>query len=191
MLEQFEKYVTLHPRIPAEVLVTVMNVDDPRQISDLVSSHLSVKVDRKQRLLEMIDPEKSLKYILKLLLEEIDILQLEHDIQDKVRQEVERGHKEFYLREQLKVIQDELGQKDARRKSKAQGQDRRGGNARAPKNKALHELDRLSKMPLMSAEATVVRTYIDWLVTLPWNSFSPDNLDIGRAEKSSKTITTA
>ena len=184
VLEQFEKYVTLHPRIPAEVLVTVMNVDDPKQISDLVSSHLSVKVDRKQRLLEMIDPEKSLKYILKLLLEEIDILQLEHDIQDKVRQEVERGHKEFYLREQLKVIQDELGHNDAPSEiEELRKKVEEAEMPEAPRTKALHELDRLSKMPLMSAEATVVRTYIDWLVTLPWNKFSPDNSDVARAEK--------
>jgi ATP-dependent Lon protease len=184
VLEQFEKYVTLHPRIPAEVLVTVMNVDDPKQISDLVSSHLSVKVDRKQRLLEMIDPEKSLKYILKLLLEEIDILQLEHDIQDKVRQEVERGHKEFYLREQLKVIQDELGHNDAPSEiEELRKKVEEAEMPEAPRTKALHELDRLSKMPLMSAEATVVGTYIDWLVTLPWNKFSPDNSDVARAEK--------
>ena len=184
VLEQFDKYVTLHPRIPAEVLVTVMNVDDPRQISDLVSSHLSIKVERKQRLLEMVDPEKSLKFILKLLLEEIDILQLEHDIQDKVRQEVERGHKEYYLREQLKIIQDELGQNETPSEiEELRGKIEEADMPELPRNKALHELDRLSKMPVMSAEATVVRTYIDWLVTLPWNRFSPDNLDIVRAEK--------
>ncbi|MGI6252873.1 MAG: endopeptidase La [Aminivibrio sp.] len=184
VLEQFEKYVTLHPRIPAEVLVTVMNVDDPRQISDLVSSHLSIKVERKQRLLEMIDPEKSLKYILKILLEEIDILQLEHDIQDKVRQEVERGHKEFYLREQLKIIQDELGQSDAPSEiEELRGKIEEAEMPEAPRAKAMHELERLSKMPVMSAEATVVRTYIDWLISLPWSACTPDNLDISRAEK--------
>lgn len=184
VLEQFEKYVTLHPRIPAEVLVSVMNAEDPRQISELVSSHLSIKVDRKQRLLEMVDIEKSLKFLLKLLLEEIDILQLEHDIQDKVRQEVERGHKEYYLREQLKIIQDELGHNEI--PSEIEELRARIEEAEMPgatRGKALHELDRLSKMPVMSAEATVVRTYIDWLVSLPWNMLSPDKLDIRRAEK--------
>ena len=184
VLEQFEKYVTLHPRIPAEVLVSVMNAEDPRQISELVSSHLSIKVDRKQRLLEMVDIEKSLKFLLKLLLEEIDILQLEHDIQDKVRQEVERGHKEYYLREQLKIIQDELGHNET--PSEIEELRARIEEAEMPgatRGKAMHELDRLSKMPVMSAEATVVRTYIDWLVSLPWNMLSPDKLDIRRAEK--------
>lgn len=184
VLEQFEMYVTLHPRIPAEVLVTVMNVEDPRQISDLVSSHLSIKVEKKQKLLEMVDLEKSLKYILKLLLEEIDILQLEHDIQDKVRQEVERGHKEYYLREQLKIIQDELGQNETPSEiEELRGKIEEADMPDFSHSKALHELDRLSKMPVMSAEATVVRTYIDWMVTLPWNRLSSDNLDIRRAQK--------
>ena len=184
VLEQFEKYVTLHPRIPAEVLITIMNVDDPRQISDLVSSHLFIKVEAKQKLLEMVNLEKSLKFLLKILIEEIDILQLEQDIQDKVRQEVERGHKEYYLREQLKIIQGELGHSDAPSESEElRERIEKASMPEASEAKALHELDRLSKMPVMSAEATVVRTYIDWLITLPWKVLSPDILDIHRAEK--------
>lgn len=183
VLEQFEKYVTLHPRIPSEVLITVMNVDDPRQIYNLVSSHLAVKVEKKQRLLEMTDLEHGFKLLLKFLLEEIEILQLEHDIQDKVRQQVERGHKEYYLREQLKVIQDELGQggtpsetEEIRKKIDD------AAMPEVPRAKALHELERLEKMPGMSAEATVVRTYIDWLVTLPWSEATPDDFDLKRAQ---------
>lgn len=184
VLEQFEKYVTLHPRIPAEVLITIMNVDDPRQISDLVSSHLFIKVEAKQKLLEMVNLEKSLKFLLRILLEEIDILQLEQDIQDKVRQEVERGHKEYYLREQLKIIQGELGHNDAPSEIEELRQSiEKASMPEASETKALHELDRLSKMPVMSAEATVVRTYIDWLINLPWKVLSPDILDIRRAEK--------
>ncbi len=183
VLEQFEKYVTLHPRIPSEVLITVMNVDDPRQIYNLVSSHLAVKVEKKQRLLEMTDLEHGFKLLLKFLLEEIEILQLEHDIQDKVRQQVERGHKEYYLREQLKVIQDELGQGGA--PSETEEIRKKIDDAtmpEIPRAKALHELERLEKMPGMSAEATVVRTYIDWLVALPWNEATPDDFDLKRAQ---------
>ncbi len=184
VLEQFEKYVTLHPRIPAEVLITIMNVDDPRQISDLVSSHLFIKVEAKQKLLEMVNLEKSLKFLLRILLEEIDILQLEQDIQDKVRQEVERGHKEYYLREQLKIIQGELGHSDAPSEiEELRERIEKASMPEASEAKALHELDRLSKMPVMSAEATVVRTYIDWLIALPWKVLSPDILDIPRAGK--------
>ena len=184
VLEQFEKYVTLHPRIPAEVLITIMNVDDPRQISDLVASHLFIKVEGKQKLLEMVNLEKSLKFLLKILIEEIDILQLEQDIQDKVRQEVERGHKEYYLREQLKIIQGELGHNDAPSEIEELRESiEKASMPEASEAKALHELDRLSKMPVMSAEATVVRTYIDWLIALPWKILSPDILDIDRAAK--------
>ncbi|NLB83963.1 MAG: endopeptidase La, partial [Synergistaceae bacterium] len=132
----------------------------------------------------MVNLEKSLKFLLRILIEEIDILQLEQDIQDKVRQEVERGHKEYYLREQLKIIQGELGHTDAPSEIEELRENiEKASMPEASEAKALHELDRLSKMPVMSAEATVVRTYIDWLITLPWKVLSPDILDIRRAEK--------
>lgn len=184
VLEQFEKYVTLHPKIPSEVLVSAMNIDDAAQLADLVASHLTIKVSEKQKLLEVNDPETLMKHLLKVLIEEIDILELEHDIQDKVRKELERGHKEYYLREQLKIIQDELGQGES--SSELDEFKQKIDEAQMPEEvqtKALHELDRLSKMPAMSAEATVVRTYIDWLVCLPWNIESLDRLDLGIARK--------
>jgi ATP-dependent Lon protease len=184
VLEQFEKYVTLHPRIPNEVLISVLNVEDSRQLADLVASHLSINVSRKQRLLETVDTEKNLGMLLKILLEEIDILQLEHDIQDKVRQELERGHKEYYLREQLKIIQDELGQGEGSSEiDELREKIEEAGMPDEVSSKALRELDRMSKMPLMSAEATVARTYIDWIVSLPWSNLSEDDLDIARAQK--------
>lgn len=184
VLEQFEKYVTLHPRIPAEVLVTILTVEDPGRISDLVGSHLAIRVEEKQQLLEMADPEESLKFLLKVLLEEIDILHLEHHIQDKVRQEVEKGHKEYYLREQLKAIQDELGHREVPPEiEELRLAIEKAGMPENTREKALKELDRLAKMPPVSAEATVARTYIDWLVGLPWDKASRDNLDITRAKK--------
>ena len=184
VLEQFEKYVTLHPRIPPEVLASILTVEDPRKISDLVGSHLSIKVEEKQQLLEMVDPEESLWFLLKVLLVEIDILNIEHHIQDKVRQEVEKGHKEYYLREQLKVIQDELGQRESLPEIEELRRAIEGANMpESTKEKALKELDRLAKMHPVSAEATVARTYIDWLVELPWDKASEDNLDMARAEQ--------
>ncbi len=184
VLEQFEKYVTLHPKIPSEVLISAMNIDDAAQLADLVASHLTIRIGEKQRLLEVTDPELLMKHLLKVLIEEIDILELEHDIQDKVRKELERGHKEYYLREQLKIIQDELGQGES--SSELDEFKQKIGDAQMPNEvqiKALHELDRLSKMPVMSAEATVVRTYIDWLVSLPWDIESMDRLDLTLARK--------
>lgn len=182
VLEQFEKYVTLHPKIPSEVLVSAMNIDDAAQLADLVASHLTIKVNEKQTLLEITDPEMLMKHLLKVLIEEIDILELEHDIQDKVRQELERGHKEYYLREQLKIIQDELGQGESSSElDQFKQKIDESGMPDEVQAKALHELDRLSKMPSMSAEATVVRTYIDWMTSLPWNVESVDRLDLDLA----------
>ncbi|MBN1334244.1 MAG: endopeptidase La [Synergistales bacterium] len=182
VLELFEKYVTLHPKIPSEVLISAMNIDDPAQLADLVASHLTIKIREKQKLLEQFDPELLLKHLLKVLIEEIDILELEHDIQDKVRKELERGHKEYYLREQLKIIQDELGQGESTSElDELREKIDSAGMPEDTHHRALHELERLSKMPAMSAEATVVRTYIDWLVSLPWNRHSTDRLDINYA----------
>lgn len=182
VLEQFEKYVTLHPRIPNEVLVSAMNLDDPGQIADLVASHITIKVSDKQKLLEIAETEQFLKHLLKVLIEEIDILELEQDIQDKVKKELERGHKEYYLREQLKIIQDELGHGESSSElDELKQKIDEAGMPEEVNSKALHELDRLSKMPAMSAEATVVRTYIDWLISLPWKISTKDKLDISLA----------
>jgi len=182
VLEQFEKYVTLHPRIPNEVLVSAMNLDDPGQIADLVASHITIKVSDKQKLLEIAETEQFLKHLLKVLIEEVDILELEQDIQDKVKKELERGHKEYYLREQLKIIQDELGHGESSSElDELKQKIDEAGMPEEVNSKALHELDRLSKMPAMSAEATVVRTYIDWLISLPWKISTKDKLDISMA----------
>jgi len=182
VLELFEKYVTLHPKIPSEVLISAMNIDDPAQLADLVASHLTIKISEKQKLLEQFETEFLLKRLLKVLIEEIDILELEHDIQDKVRKELERGHKEYYLREQLKIIQDELGQGESSSElDELREKIDTSGMPEETHHKALHELERLSKMPAMSAEATVVRTYIDWLVSLPWDRESKDRLDLNIA----------
>ena len=184
VLEQFEKYVTLHPKIPSEVLVSAVNIEDPGQLADLVASHLTIKVREKQKLLEIDDPDMLMKHLLKVLIGEVDILELEHDIQDKVRQELERGHKEYYLREQLKIIQDELGQDES--SSELDDFKKKIDDAGMPEEvhaKAMHELGRLSKMPSMSAEATVARTYIDWMVSLPWSVESEDRLNLSMARQ--------
>jgi ATP-dependent Lon protease len=102
ILEQFEHYVTLHPKIPSEVVMSVMSVEDSGQMTDLISSHLLVKVAEKQQLLEILDPEQRMEHLLKILLGEIEILELEHDIHDRVRREMERSHREYYIKEQLR-----------------------------------------------------------------------------------------
>lgn len=181
---QFEKYVSLHPRIPAEVMMSLGNVEDPDFLADLVASHLQIRIPDRQELLGTSDIMERLEKILKILLREIEILEVEQSIHDRVRQELEKGQKEFYLREQLKVIQDELGQSEE--SSETDKLKEHVKEARMPadvQEKALYEIDRLSKMPPLSAEATVVRTYVDWLVNLPWEKRSRDTVDIRFAGK--------
>ncbi|MGC9490334.1 MAG: endopeptidase La [Thermovirgaceae bacterium] len=184
VLAQFERYVSLHPRIPAEVMMTLANVDDPGFLADLVASHLLIRIPARQDLLETADIAERLEKILKILLREIEILEVEQSIHERVRQELEKGQKEFYLREQLKVIQDELGQTDERSEvEKLKEQVKKAGMPSEVREKALYEIERLSKMPSLSAEATVVRTYVDWLVNLPWKKRSRDTVDIRYAGK--------
>lgn len=110
VLASFERYATLHPKIPGEVIMSVHSIEDAHQLADIVASHLLVRVQDKQKLLEILDPLLRLEELFKLLLGEIEILELEHDIHDRVRQEMEKNNREYYLKEQLRVIQDELGQ---------------------------------------------------------------------------------
>lgn len=184
VVSQFERYVSLHPKIPAEILMSITSIEKPENLADLVSSHLTVKIEERQDILETRDLRERLEKILRVLLREVDILEMEHSIHERVRKELEKGQKEFYLREQMKVIQNELGQGEGG--SENDEMRKRILDAGMPEEtlkKALHELDRLSRMPVMSAEATVVRTYLDWMVALPWNTRSRDRLDIPRARR--------
>ena len=185
VLDGFERYNTLQPRIPGEVMSSILGIDDIGQLVNLVASHISVKTEAKQRLLETAELENAMSLLLRMLTEEIDILELEHDIQDRVRSVVDKQQKEYYLREQLRIIQDELGQ--------GRGEDGGGEFAQYEKKiavsamsdearaKAQRELDRLAKMPSMSPEAAVVRNYLDWLIDLPWGIRTVDNVDIAHA----------
>ncbi len=184
LLAQFDKYVTLHPKIPLEVLMSVTAVEDPGQVSDLVASHLTVRIQERQQLLETWDVSKRLEMMIRILLREIELLEMERSIHDRVRQELEKGQKEYYLREQLKVIQDELGQSDEFSEiDNLREEIHRSKMPEEVRKKALHELDRLTKMPSMSAEATVVRTYLDWITNLPWGKRTRERMDVILAEK--------
>jgi len=184
VLAQFDKYVSIHPKIPLEVLMSVASLDDPGQVADLVASHLTVRISERQSLLESAEIDQRLEMVLRILLREIELLEMERSIHDRVRQELEKGQKEYYLREQLKVIQDELGQGDEF--SEIDNIREAISRSRMPeevRKKALHELDRLAKMPSMSAEATVVRTYLDWMTNLPWGKRTRERMDVSLAEK--------
>ncbi|GHS88510.1 Lon protease [Synergistales bacterium] len=189
VLEGFERYNVLQPRIPGEVVSSILEIEDIGQLVNLVGAHISVKIEFKQRLLETQDLESALGVLLRMLMEEIDILELEHDIQNRVRSVVDKQQKEYYLREQLRIIQDELGQND-----KDKGPDDNSDEAKQyeqkiaesamsdeAREKAQRELGRLGKMPAMSPEAVVLRNYLDWLIDLPWNNRTTDNDDIAHA----------
>lgn len=182
VLEAFETYVSLHPKVPQEALVSLAGLENPSLLADVVASHMLLKIQEKQELLEMVESEKRLECLLKLILRENDLLELEREIQDRVRQEMEKSQREYFLKEQLKVIQEELGQGEGF--GEIQEFRNQIEQAKMPadvEKKAFQELDRFSKMPPLSAEATVVRTYLDWLLAMPWQKASRDCLDLKRA----------
>ncbi|HBE78542.1 MAG TPA: endopeptidase La [Firmicutes bacterium] len=184
-LYQFEQFIKMSKKVPPEVMVSVNNIEDPGRLADIIASHLSLKVEDKQQILEAESARKRLETLCSFLVKEIDILEMERKIHLRVRKQMEKTQKEYYLREQMKAIQKELGEADERT---AEVEELRGKLAKLTlpqeaEEKVLKEIDRLSKMPPMSAEAVVVRNYIDWLLALPWNTVTEDSLDVNSAEQ--------
>lgn len=184
LVNQFEQYVKMSKRIPPETVVTVVNLEEPGRLADIIASHLALKIEDKQRILEAIDIPRRFEILCEIVAKEMEILELERKINLRVRKQMEKTQKEYYLREQLKAIQKELGEKDER---VAEGEEYREkiAQAKLPKEveeKALKEVERLEKMPPMAAESGVIRTYLDWLLALPWNKKTKDRLDINKAE---------
>ena len=184
VLHQFEEYAKLSKKIPTETLGTVLTVEEPGRLADIVASHLNLKVGDKQIILEAIEVEDRLERLTELIMREIEILELERRIGLRVRKQMEKAQKEYYLREQMKAIQKELGDKDERQAEVDEYREK-VTKAKLPKEvekKANKEIDRLEKMPPASAEGTVVRTYLDWILALPWSKASRDKTDIDRAQ---------
>jgi ATP-dependent Lon protease len=184
-LYHFEQFIKLSKKIPSEVLVSINNIDDPGKLADIIASHLDFKVDDKQKILEAISVKLRLETLCSFLVKEIDILEMERKIHFRVRKQMEKTQKEYYLREQMKAIQKELGDHDERT---AEVEELRGKLAKLTlpeevEEKTLKEIDRLAKMPPMTAEAVVVRNYIDWLLSLPWDKVTEDRLDVIMAEQ--------
>ncbi len=184
--DEFEKYVRLSKKIPAEVLMTVSSIEDPHRFADTIASQLNVSFDEKQRLLEVFPVDQRLEGILGLLYREGEILGLERTIQQRVRKQMEKAQREYYLREQIKAIQVELGERDEKGNTEAEELKAKLEKAKLPKEakaKVLHEIHRLERMAPMAAEATVVRNYIDWMLSLPWSKRTKDRLDLNLAEE--------
>ncbi len=184
-IHQFEQWVKLSKKIPPETLVSVVVVEEPGRLTDLIASHLALKIEDKQALLDAVDIKERLGKLCEILGREMEILELEKKINVRVRKQMEKTQKEYYLREQLKAIQKELGEKDDRTAEVEEYRERLREQQlpQDVEDKVNKEIERLEKMPPMAAESAVIRTYLDWLLALPWSKETSDNLDIVVAEK--------
>lgn len=185
LVHQFEQYVKISKKIPPETVVTIINLEEPARLADIIASHLTLKIEEKQVILEAVEVSDRLERICEILAKEMEIVELERKINVRVRKQMEKTQKEYYLREQIKAIQKELGDKDER---VAEGEEfrKRIAEAKLPKEvdeKAIKEVERLEKMPPMVAESAVIRNYLDWILALPWNKTTKDRIDIDRAEQ--------
>ena len=181
----FENYVKLNKRIPPEMLVSVQTIDEPGRLADTIVAHLSLKLVDKQMILETVSPVERLEKLYQLMQSEIEILQVEKKIRTRVKKQMEKSQKEYYLNEQMQAIQKELGDRDEF-KNELNDLEQRIKNKRMTleaKERALKEFKKLKMMSPMSAEATVVRNYIDWILSLPWEDKTDDREDISVAEK--------
>jgi ATP-dependent Lon protease len=181
----FEAFVKLNKRIPPEMLMQVASIDDPARLADTIVAHLSLKLNDKQSLLETESPAKRLEKLYELMQGEIEILQVEKKIRTRVKKQMEKTQKEYYLNEQMQAIQKELGERDEF-KNEIQEIEEKLKNKRMSKEATLKvkkELKKLRMMSPMSAEATVVRNYIDWIISLPWYEETQDRLDVTEAER--------
>ncbi|MFJ5445208.1 endopeptidase La [Methylobacillus methanolivorans] len=180
---QFDQYVKLNKKIPPEILTSLATIDDAGRLADTITAHLTLKLEEKQRILEMFSVSERLEHLLSLLESEIDILQVEKRIRGRVKRQMEKSQREYYLNEQVKAIQKELGEQDEN--ADIDELEKRIADARMPKDaltKANAELKKLKMMSPMSAEATVVRNYIETLVGLPWKKKTKISRDLGIAE---------
>ena len=184
-LSSFGEYSKLNRRIPLEAVGTLENISEPGKLADTVAGHILVKLPERQELLEILDPERRLEKLVQVMQAEIEILTIERQIHSRVRTQIEKTQKEYYLNEQLRAIQKELRQKDdfGKEIDELKNQIKSAKMSPAAEEAAQKEVSRLEKMTPFSPEATVVRTYLDWLIQLPWSKRTRDNLDIPRAEK--------
>jgi ATP-dependent Lon protease len=181
----FENYVKLKKKIPPEMVMSVSSIDDPARLADTIVAHLGIKLEDRQNLLETFNAAERLEKVLGHMRAEIEILEVERRIRSRVKKQMERSQKEYYLNEQMRAIQKELGEKDEFKNEIQEIEDKlkqKKLSAEA-KDKVEKELKKLKMMSPMSAEATVVRNYIDWIVSLPWNESTDDKLDIVEAER--------
>ncbi|WKE64143.1 endopeptidase La [Gallaecimonas kandeliae] len=184
-INQFEGYIKLNKKIPPEVLTSLSGIDEPARLADTMAAHMPIKLEDKQKVLEIIPVGERIEYLLGLMESEIDLLQIEKRIRNRVKKQMEKSQREYYLNEQMKAIQKELGELEET-PDEFEGLQKKIDEAGMPeevKAKATGELTKLKMMSPMSAEATVVRSYIDWLVSVPWSKKTKVKKDLAKAEE--------
>ena len=185
VLTEFDQYVKLNMKIPPEILTSLAGIDDPGRLADTIAAHLSLKIEEKQQILEVQNVRDRLERILAVMETEIDLLQVEKRIRGRVKRQMEKSQREYYLNEQMKAIQKELGELEEgpNEAEELANKIAKAGMSKEAREKAESELKKLKMMSPMSAEATVVRNYIDWLVNVPWKKRSKIQKDLKRAEE--------
>jgi ATP-dependent Lon protease len=184
LISQFEQYVKLSKKVPPEILSSVSSITDPFRLTDTISAHLTLKIEEKQKLLEIFSLRERIEHLLGLMESEIDLLQVEKRIRGRVKKQMERSQREYYLNEQMKAIQKELGDLEdgTNEVESLENRIKASGMPEEARKKATAELNKLKMMSPMSAEATVVRGYLDWMVNIPWKKRSKVSHDLKQAE---------
>ncbi len=185
LTNQFDQYVKLNKKIPPEILTSLSSIEDPSRLVDTIAAHMSLKIDEKQNILELTDLRERLEHLMAMMESEIDLLQVEKRIRGRVKRQMEKSQREYYLNEQMKAIQKELGDMEdvPNELEELEKKIETAGMSKEAKGKAKAELGKLKMMSPMSAEATVVRNYLDWLVNVPWKKRSKVRHDLAKAEE--------
>lgn len=184
VLNSFEEYLSYNPKMSSDVFGSVTGEDRPGQLADVITSHIDLKIDEKQRILDAFDPEERLEILSEFLMKEIEILHIENDINTKVKTQMNKSQREYYLREQMRAIQEELGQ-DENIEDEIQDWLKKLKKLKLPKDtheKVEKEIRRLEKIQSASAEGGVIRSYVEWILSLPWNKVSKDDIDLKGSE---------
>jgi ATP-dependent Lon protease len=184
LLHQFERYIKMSKKIPSDTLLSVSEIDDAGRLADVITSHLTLKTEAKQSILEATEPRERLDRLTDILARENEMLEIERRVGARVRKQMEKNQKEYYLREQMKAIQTELGERDANAEEADKFRDQLAKLKMSDetRDKIAHEIERLERMSPASAESVVLRTYLDWILDLPWGKDSRDRLDLKKAE---------
>ncbi|MFK3958227.1 endopeptidase La [Guptibacillus hwajinpoensis] len=185
VLDLFEQYIKVSKKVTAETFASVSDIEQPGRLADIIASHLSLKIRQKQEILETYSSQERLNKLIEILQNEKDVIDLEKKIGQRVKRSMEKTQKEYYLREQMKAIQNELGEKEGKTGEIATLKEKieEADMPESVQEMAYKELDRYEKIPQSSAESSVIRNYIDWLIQVPWSKETTDNLDINHAEK--------